>query len=82
VAGAPDNRNDLQETSRSFDFTQVSATQLLNFLDSDLQTENGSQQVAGGLTLVNTVTPTKLRQLALLLHDLEPAEETNDPWDM
>ena len=55
---------------------------LLNFLDSDLQTPNGSQEVAGGLTLDNTVTPTTLRQLALRLDDLEPAEETTDLWDM
>ena len=43
---------------------------------------DGSQEVAGGLTLDNTVTPTRLRQLALSLDDLEPAEETTDPWDM
>jgi len=60
----------------------VSVTQLLNFLDSHLQTPNGSQEVAGGLTLDNTVTPTTLPQLALSLDDLEPAEETTDPWDM
>jgi len=60
----------------------VWATRLLNFLDSDLQTPNGAQEVAGGLTLANTVTPTALRQLTLSLDDLEPAEETTDPWDM
>jgi len=60
----------------------VSATWLLNFLDSDLQTPNGSQEVARGLTLDNTVTPTTLRQLALSLDDLVPAEETTDRWDM
>jgi len=59
----------------------VSATWLLNFLDSHLQTPNGSQELAGGLTLDNTVTPTTLRQLALSLDDLEPAQETTDPWD-
>ena len=82
LAGALDNRNDSQETVMSFDFTQVSATRLLNFLDLDLQTLNGSQEVAGGLTLDNTVTPTTLGQLALSLDDLEPAEETTDRWDM
>jgi len=82
LAGALDNRNDSQETVMSFDFTKVSATRLLNFLDSDLQTPKGSQEEAGGLTLDNTVTPTTLRQLALSLDDLEPAEETTDPWDM
>ena len=60
----------------------MSATQLLNFLDSNLQTPNGLQEVAGGLTLNNTVTPTTLRQLTRSLDDLEPAEETTDPWDM
>ena len=60
----------------------MSATRLLNFLNSDLQTPDGSQEVAGGLTLDNTVTPTTLRQLALSLNDLEPAEETTDLWDM
>jgi len=60
----------------------VSATRLLHLLDSELQTPNGSQVVAGGLTLDNTVTPTTLRHLALSLDDLEPAEETTDPWDM
>ena len=29
-----------------------------------------------------SVTPTTLRQLALSLDDLEPAEETTDLWDM
>ena len=80
--GAPDNQNDSQETVSPFDFSEASATRLLNFLDSDLQTPDGSQQVAGELTLDNTVTPTTLRQLALSLDDLEPAEETTDPWDM
>ena len=60
----------------------MSATRLRNFLDSDLQTLNGSQEVAVGLTLDNTVTPPTLRQLALSLDDLEPAEETTDLWDM
>ena len=60
----------------------MSATRLLKLLDLDLQTPNGSQDVAGLLTLDNTVTPTTLRQLALSLDDLEPAEETTDPWDM
>ena len=82
LAGALDNRNDSQETVTSFDFIQVSATRLLNFLDSDLQTPNGSQEVAGVPTLDNTVSRTALRQLALSLDDLEPAEETTDLWDM
>jgi len=82
LAGATDNRNDSQETVTSFDFTHVSATRLLNFLDSDLQTSKGSQEVVGGLTLDNTVTLTTLRQLALSLDNLEPAEETTDLWDM
>jgi len=82
LAGALDNRNNSQETVTSFVFTQVSATRLLNLLDSDLQTPKGSQELAGVLTLDNTVTPTTLRQLALSLDDLEPAEETTGPWDM
>ena len=60
----------------------MSATRLLNFLNLDLRTPNGTQEVAGRLTLDNTVTPTTLRQLVLSLDDLEPAEETTDPWDM
>jgi len=60
----------------------VSATRLRNLLDSDLQTLNGSQKVAGVLTLDTTVTPTTLRQLVLSLYDLEQEEETTDPWDM
>jgi len=76
------NRNDSQETVTSFDFTQVSATRLLHFRDSDLQTPNGSKEVAGGLTLHNTVTPTTLRQLALTLDDLGPVEETTHPLDI
>ena len=58
------------------------ATRLLNFLHSDLQTPDGSQEVARVLTLDKTVTQTTLRQLALSLDDLEPAEESTDPWDM
>jgi len=82
LAGALDNRNDSQETVTSFYFTQVSATRLLNFLDSDLPTPNASPEVAGRLTLDNTVTPTTLRHHALSLNDLEPAEETTDLWNM
>jgi len=77
-----DNRNDSPETVTSFDFSQVSATRLLNFLDSDPQTLNGSHEVAGWLTMDNTVTPTTLWPLALTLDDLEQAEETTDLWDM
>jgi len=60
LAGALDNPNDSQETVASSDFSQASATQLLTFLNSDLQTPDGSQQVAVGPTLENTVTPTTL----------------------
>ena len=48
-----------QETVSSLEFSQT-ATQLLSFLDSDPQTPEGSQKVAVGLTLDNTVTPTTL----------------------
>ena len=51
------------------------ATRLLTFLDSDLQTPDGSQQVAVGLTLENSLTPTTLRHLALSLDDHKPLEE-------
>jgi len=57
----------------------VSTTWLLHFLDSDIETPDGSQEVVEGLTLDNTVTPTILGQLVLSLDDLEQAEETNDP---
>ena len=70
LAGAPGNGIDSQETVTSFDFSQT-ATRLLSFLDSDPQTPDGSQEVAVGLTLDNTVTPTTLRQLALSIGDLE-----------
>jgi len=82
LAEAPDYPNDSQDAVTSFDFTQVSATQQLNFLDLDLQTLYGSQAVAGWPTLDNTLTPTTVRQLALSLEDLEPPEETILPWDM
>jgi len=36
------------------------ATRLLSFLDSDPQTPNRSQEVAVGLILDNTVTPSTL----------------------
>jgi len=85
LAGALDNRNDSQETVASSDFSQASATGLLTFLHSALQTPAGSQQVAMGLTLENTVTPTTLRHLALSLDDLEPPEEAaadSELWDI
>jgi len=84
LVGALDNQNDSQETVASSDFSQASATRLLTFLDSDLQTPDGSQQVAVGLTLENTVTPTTLRHLALSLDELEPPEEAaadRELWD-
>jgi len=70
LADAPRNGIDSQETVTSFDFSQT-ATRLLSFLDSDPQTPDGSQEVAVGLPLDNTVTPTTLRQLALSIGDLE-----------
>jgi len=69
----------------SSDFSHASATRLLTFHDFDLQTPDGSQQVAVGLTLENTVTPTTLRHLALSLDDLEPLEEAaadSELWDI
>jgi len=59
LPGALGNRIDLQETVTSFDFTQT-ATRLLTFLDSDPQTPDSSHEVAVGLTLDNTVSPTTL----------------------
>ena len=85
LAGALDNRNDAQETVAFSDFGQASATRLLTILDSDLQTPDGSQQVAVVLTLENTVTPTTLRHLELSLEDLEPPEEAaadSELWDI
>ena len=84
LASASGNGFDSQETVTSLDFSQT-ATRLLSFLDSDPQTPDGSQEVAVGLTLANTVTPTTLRHLALSLEDLERPEETavhSEPWDM
>ena len=69
LAGALGNGIDLQETIKSFDFSQT-ATQLLSCLDSDPQTPDRSQEMAVGLTLDNTVTPTTLQQLALSIGDL------------
>jgi len=70
LAGAPDNGIDSQETVTSCNLSQT-ATRLLSFLDSDRQTPDGSQEVAVGLTLDNTMTPTTLRQLALSIGDIE-----------
>jgi len=84
LAAPPGNQFDSQETVTSFDFSQT-ATRLLSFLDSDPQTPDGSQEVAMGLTLDNTVTPTTLRQLALSIEDLESQEEAgvhSEPSDM
>ena len=68
LAGAPGNAIDSQVTVTSFDLTQM-ATRLHIFLDSDPQTPDGSQEVAVGLTLDNTVSPTTLSQLALSIGD-------------
>jgi len=70
LAGAPGKGIDSQETVSSFDFSQT-ATRLHSFRNSDPQTPDGSQEVAVGLTLDNTVTPTTLRQPALSIGDLE-----------
>ena len=85
LAGALGNRNDSQETVVSSDFSQASATRLLTFLDSDLLTPDGLEQVAVGLTLENTMTPTTLRHHAVSLDDLEPPEEAaadSELWDI
>jgi len=85
LGGTLDNRNDSQETVASSDCSHASATLLLTFLNSDLQTPDGSQQVAVGLTLENTVTPTTLRHLALSLDDLELPDEAaadSELWDI
>ena len=58
---------------------------LLSFVDSDPPPPDGSQEVAVGLTLDHTVTPTTLRQLALSIEDLESQEEAavhSEPSDM
>ena len=84
LAGTLDTRNDSKETVASSDFSQVSATQLLTVLDSDLQMLDGSQHVAVGLTLEITMTAPTLRHLALSLDDLEPPEEAaadRELWD-
>jgi len=84
LAAPPGNQFDSQETVSSFDFSQT-ATRLLSFLHSNPQTPDGSQEVAMGLTLENTVTPTTLRQLALSIEDLESQEEAamhSQPSDM
>jgi len=70
LAGALGNGIDSQETVTSSDFSQT-ATRLLSFLDSDPQTLDGSQEVAVGLTLDNTMTATTLQQLELSIGDLE-----------
>ena len=78
------NQFDSQETVRSFDFS-LRATQLVSLLDSDSQTPDGSQEVAAGLPLDNTMTPTTLRQLALTIEDLQLPEEAavhSQPSDM
>jgi len=60
MAGTVDNQHDSEETVMSSDFRQASATQLLTFLDSNLQTPDGLPQVALRPTLENTVIPTRL----------------------
>ena len=80
----PGNQFDLQETVLSFDFSQT-ATRLLSLPDSDPQTPDASQEVAMGLPLDNTVTPTTLRQLALSTEDVESQEKAavhSEPSDM
>jgi len=74
LAAPPSNQFDLQETVSSVDFSQT-ATRLLSFLNSDPQTPDSSQEVALGLTLDHTVTPTTLRHIALCIEDLEWQEE-------
>jgi len=74
LAAPPGNQFDSQETVLSFDFS-LTAMRLLSFLDSDPLTPDGSEEVAMGLTLYNTVTPTTLQQLALSIQDLESQGE-------
>ena len=74
LAAPPSNQFNSQETVSSFDFGHT-APRLRRFLDSDPQTPDGSHEVAMGLTLDNTVTPTTLRRLALSIEDLESQEE-------
>jgi hypothetical protein len=85
LAGTPANLFDSQETVTSFDFSQTSATRLLNFLDSDPLSPDSTQEAAVGLTLDSTVSPTPSQRLSLSLEDLEPPEEAtvrSEPWDM
>jgi len=85
LAGALDNRNDSQDPVAYSDFGQASGTRLLTFLDSNLRPPDGPQQVAVGLTLYTTLTPTILGHLALSLDDLEPPEVApadSELWDI
>jgi len=84
LAAPPGNQFDSQEMVWSYDLSHT-ATRLLSFLDSDPQTAAGSHELAMGLTLDNTVTPTTLRQLALSIEALESQEEAamhSEPSDM
>jgi len=84
LAAPPGNQFDSQEMVSSFNFSQTAA-RLQSFRDSAPQTPDRSQDVAMGLTLDNTVTPTTLRQLALSIDDLESQEEAavhSEPSDI
>jgi len=84
MAAPPGNQLDSEETVSYFNFGQT-ATPLWRFLDSDPHTPDGSPEVAMGLTVDNTVTPTTLRQLVLSIEDLESQEEAavhSEPSDM
>jgi len=84
LAAPPGNQFDAQEMVSSYDFGHT-ATRLLSFLDSDPQSPDGSHELAMGLTLDNTVTPTTLRQLALSIEALESQEEAamhSEPSDV
>jgi len=84
LAAPPGTQFDSQERVSSFHFGQT-ATRVLSFLNSNPQTPGGSQEVAMGLTLDNTVTPTTLRQLALSIEDLQSQEEAavhSEPSDI
>jgi len=74
LAAPPGNKFVSQEMVSSFDLSQA-ATRPLSFPDSNQQTPLGSHELAVGLTLETTLTPTTLRQLPRSIANLESQEE-------
>ena len=73
--GHQDSQNYWEDPDLSFDFLQMPAAPVREFLDSSMLSADGSPEVTREQLLDRTVSSTPSRRLSLSLDGIEPAQE-------